>query len=269
MHRLVSHRCRRRCRGAAPSPTRWPCECVCGGARVVVFGGYDGSDDLGDTHVLSITETLQGPTLKAGPLVLATHSTPLARSQHTLVSTPGVPNASYRVLAADGRDNVAVLEGTPSEAGVASDGIPARGAQCVLFGGYASGKGVLGDTWVLDLSTRRWLRPSVGGTPPRARCGHACTMLLPAGAEGATAADGMRRSSEPRLAAGGLMLVHGGFDGQRFLSDLFAYDVALATWKELDALGPSPCARAAALSLRAAKMRCCTVASARAGRGPV
>ena len=125
-------------------------------------GGYDGSDDLGDTHVLSITETLQGPTLKAGPLVLATHSTPLARSQHTLVSTPGVPNASYRVLAADGRDNVAVLEGTPSEGGVASDGIPARGAQCVLFGGYASGKGVLGDTWVLDLSTRRWLRPSVG-----------------------------------------------------------------------------------------------------------
>ncbi|MEM7391399.1 MAG: LamG-like jellyroll fold domain-containing protein, partial [Verrucomicrobiota bacterium] len=102
-----------------------------GGARVVVFGGYDGSDDLGDTHVLSITETLQGPTLKAGPLVLATHSTPLARSQHTLVSTPGVPNASYRVLAADGRDNVAVLEGTPSEGGVASDGIPARGAQCV------------------------------------------------------------------------------------------------------------------------------------------
>lgn len=215
-----------------------------GGARVVVFGGYDGSDDLGDTHVLSITETLQGPTLKAGPLVLATHSTPLARSQHTLVSTPGVPNASYRVLAADGRDNVAVLEGTPSEGGVASDGIPARGAQCVLFGGYASGKGVLGDTWVLDLSTRRWLRPSVGGTPPRARCGHACTMLLPAGAEGATTADGMRRSSEPSAGvAGGLMLVHGGFDGQRFLSDLFAYDVALATWKELDALGPSPCAR--------------------------
>lgn len=66
-----------------------------------------------------------------------------------------------------------------------------------LFGGYRSGSGLLNELWVLDLDHWEWSQPEVAGDPPRARRGHVMEAL------------------------GDLVVVHGGFDGQAHLGDLY------------------------------------------------
>lgn len=186
-----------------------------GNGAAVVFGGFDGSSDRSDSWLLHVadspTEGEGEQALTASELQLATRARPSARSQHSLVSLRSVPAARYTLLGEE-----------------LSASLPAVGAQCVLFGGYASGDGLAGDLWVLDLSARRWLRPQTRGDAPLARCGHAAVMM-PA-VTGSDAGDS-------------LMLVHGGFDGRACLSDLHAYEVATATWTQLQAVGAAPMAR--------------------------
>jgi hypothetical protein len=66
-----------------------------------------------------------------------------------------------------------------------------------VFGGYRSGSGLLNELWVLDLEWWQWSQPEVAGDVPQARRGHVMEAL------------------------GDVVIVHGGYDGQAHLDDLY------------------------------------------------
>ena len=88
-----------------------------------------------------------------------------------------------------------------------------------LFGGRDGGT-VFDDLWRYDLATDAWARQEPRGTGPAARFGHTATWV-----------DGVG------------LVVWSGQAGSNFFDDLWAYDPAANSWRELPAEGAVPAAR--------------------------
>lgn len=91
----------------------------------------------------------------------------------------------------------------------------------ILFGGF-SRSADFNDTWVYDFFANAWTELTPGGSRPSARAGHALVY-------------------DPGTAK---MILFGGWDGESYLGDTWAYDPVANTWTDLSPGGDLPAARA-------------------------
>eukprot|EP00892_Ulva_mutabilis_P003705 jgi/Ulvmu1/1706/UM116_0019.1 len=130
----------------------------------------------------------------------------------------------------------------------------------IIYGGYSTSNGHLGDVWVIDLTTRGTWRPSDHGQMPSARRGHVAQVLqnklwLFGGANHngmlgdlysldletwlwqkvswSGHAPSPRRAAASAAVGGRWMIVHGGYDGSRCLDDLYLLDTDQMSWSIL------------------------------------
>jgi len=79
-----------------------------------------------------------------------------------------------------------------------------------IFGGRIAGSKRSGELFALDTATMHWSKVRTGGSLPCGREFHTCT------------------------AFGGELFVYGGWDGVRWLSDCFAYNIERNEWRQLN-----------------------------------
>ena len=91
----------------------------------------------------------------------------------------------------------------------------------LLFGGWAGGTDYRNDLWTYDPSANAWAESTPEGLSPAPRAAHAAAL-------------------DP---VSGRLIVFGGFDGEKYYGDLWAYDPSATTWTELKPAGLSPTAR--------------------------
>lgn len=96
----------------------------------------------------------------------------------------------------------------------------ATGSRAYLFGGRTGGE-ALNDLWAYDVDAAAWTSLTPAGEAPAARFGH-------------------NAAYDP---AAERLLVFGGQAGQRFFSDVWAYDVRGNAWRRLAGEGEGPRAR--------------------------
>jgi N-acetylneuraminic acid mutarotase len=94
-------------------------------------------------------------------------------------------------------------------------------SQMLVFGGDDGAGGRFNDLWAYQAGTNSWVALSPGGTLPSQRAGHTAVWD----------------------AAGGRMLVFGGFTSSGRRNDLWAYRASTNAWVELTVLGTPPTAR--------------------------
>ncbi|HXG26122.1 MAG TPA: kelch repeat-containing protein, partial [Candidatus Binatia bacterium] len=97
--------------------------------------------------------------------------------------------------------------------------VHAAGRTAYLFGGRGGGT-AFGDLWAFDLGARTWTRLEPAGPSPDARFGHEAAWV-----------DGVG------------LVVTLGQAGSRFFNDIWAFDPATSSWRELPAAGDVPVAR--------------------------
>ena len=126
-----------------------------------------------------------------------------------------------------------------------------------LFGGY-NGSSWLNDLWMFDIDVRGWTCIQDSSDDPSEELGHqgaALGRLERRRAEGSTTggntASGLTsRSTGPSRRFGYVSVVHddkfvlfGGFDGSRWLNDMFEFDLRTNAWKTVEASGTLPSVR--------------------------
>lgn len=120
----------------------------------------------------------------------------------------------------------------------------------ILFGGY-NGRSWLNDLWRFDVVSQRWT--CLEETSPdilRVAADDETTagIGMPHGGLGISSADTRRK--RPSCRFGYVSVVHdnklvlwGGFDGQRWLNDMYVFDFSASTWSEINQQGFLPSVR--------------------------
>lgn len=147
-----------------------------------------------------------------------------------------------------------------------------------VIGGGGDNSAVFNDVYTLDLSTMKWNKPLIKGSPPNQRWGHTSLNIGPyiyifGGYDGSKMLNDVHilntetlswelprnpRPGEvvPSPRAGHAscfisigkekkMLVFGGGDGEKVFNDTYLYDIVTNTWNRLNIKGPLPAARCA------------------------
>ena len=125
----------------------------------------------------------------------------------------------------------------------------------ILFGGY-NGRRWLNDLWSFDITTKRWTRiqesldtidSGVNDSMPSAAEG---PLIGDGEIQVATQNDTILSIKRPCCRFGYVSLIHnhkfilwGGFDGTRWLNDMYIFDFELSTWSEIRQLGTLPSRR--------------------------
>lgn len=165
----------------------------------------------------------------SGPAVASPSATqaPTATASPTIAPPSGSPVASPSVVVTPSASAIATLAWSPLEpAGTA----PAAREDHTwtldpatrtgwLFGGRDRGT-VFGDLWRYDFASDAWARQEPVGAGPAARFGHTGTWVEGVG-----------------------LVVWSGQAGSDFFDDLWAYDPAANSWRELPTAGAVPAAR--------------------------
>ena len=131
----------------------------------------------------------------------------------------------------------------------------------ILFGGY-NGTQWLNDLWSFDITTKRWtcIQESSDLSDVYATDETSAAVGMPTAAEGPPVGDegleGLTQNSthisrkRPCCRFGYLSLIHdnklivwGGFDGTKWLNDMYIFDFESLTWNEIRQLGTSPSRR--------------------------
>ncbi len=131
----------------------------------------------------------------------------------------------------------------------------------ILFGGY-DGRRWLNDLWSFDVKTNRWacIQESLDPIDRRVSNGAIAALNFPSVAEGPAigndharnrARDGIVLSKKrPCCRFGYISLIHknnfilwGGFDGTRWLNDMYIFDFEVSTWYEIQQHGTLPSRR--------------------------
>jgi N-acetylneuraminic acid mutarotase len=95
------------------------------------------------------------------------------------------------------------------------------GNTLLLFGGWAGGTKYSADTWSYDLTASAWTKLKPTGTSPSPRASQAMAF-------------------DP---VANRLIVFGGYDGAKYLSDIWAYDLTGNVWTGLNPAGVAPAAR--------------------------
>lgn len=113
-----------------------------------------------------------------------------------------------------------------------------------LFGGY-NGTSWLNDLWMFDIETQRWTCIQESSDPRADDTQSALGDIMPVRIN----ADGVR-GRVPSRRFGYVSVVHnhkfvlfGGFDGTRWLNDMYEFDFSTNTWTEISARGDLPSVR--------------------------
>ena len=214
--------------GPAPSPRSLHAGAVLNNT-FYVFGGYTGSQRTNSFHAFSFTDRRWVHVL---PSVVGNHHPQGDGNNH--VDTPIIPPPRDR--------HVAV----------------AYGNSFYIHGGF-DGTSRVADFWAFDFSTMAWRQVNAfQGRPPSARHSHCAVvyrsrMYVIAGYDGSykndmhefdftlsrwTIVNAAGRRPRPRYRATAvvhknIMILHGGHDGTRHLSDTYLFDFGTRTWSSL------------------------------------
>jgi N-acetylneuraminic acid mutarotase len=110
-----------------------------------------------------------------------------------------------------------------------------------LFGGY-NGSSWLNDLWKFDIESQRWTCIQESSDPDRADDANAASGDVPTGHQVRGKAPS-RRFGYVSVVHEGKFVLFGGFDGSRWLNDMFEFDFSTKTWSEIDAKGSLPSVR--------------------------
>ncbi|KAG2486927.1 hypothetical protein HYH03_014426 [Edaphochlamys debaryana] len=164
-----------------PLPTRRDhAACVTSPNQFVIVGGYDGNTELMDVQAITVRagEDSVG-WLASVRRVRSRNREPPGRCHHTATCHP-------------------------------------EGRSLYVFGGYASGHGILGELWAFHLDHHEWWEPETTGDQPPRRRNHVAALVR------------------------GRLYVHGGFDGTHCLGDTWVLDPQTWHWSRLQHRGGTP-----------------------------
>jgi N-acetylneuraminic acid mutarotase len=191
---------------------------LCG--KLFVYGGWDGSQMLGDLYVIHPDSMTWSKPIPTGP-------EPRTRAGH---SCTAVGTKLYVWGGGDGADylnDLNVLEtetmswcrafstGTPPTPRSRHSATLVNENQIWIFGGGGD-TNVYNDIYILHTDTMEWHRPVVKGTPPSVRWGHTATLV------------------EAKI------YIFGGHDGKNMLNDLSFFDVNNMRWEKVKSIGDFP-----------------------------
>lgn len=151
------------------------------GGRLLLFGGYNGAAELGDTWQFSLS-TMNWSQLGFGG------STPGARTGHTVIYDVTrnrlVLYGGHQGVAAYGDVWELTLGGTPAWNPLSPSGTPpadrtnhtavydSRHDRMIVYGGQTPGGAPFADAWAFDLATSTWSLLDDGTSGPSARAQH-------------------------------------------------------------------------------------------------
>ncbi len=196
------------------------------GGKLYMFGGYDGERCFNTIEVLDIeTMTWIKPAISG--------SVPLARNAHTITV---IGTKLYLFGGHSGNKHLTDLHIFDTQnltwSEVATLGTPPKGlrghtanligTKIFIFGGY-DGRGRSNDSYFLETQTLRWNHPSENETTPSGRQRHSACVI---------------KNNQ--------LLIFGGFDGNKWLNDMYILDVGALEMQELEI----SCIRAAMKGMR-------------------
>jgi len=214
--------------GGVPPNPRESHTCTCLGAKLYVFGGFDGTRVLNDLYSYDLNNMIWAQLVHTG-------LSPPARAGHT-ASALGVPahlivfggaNSSRRFADVQIFDTSSSnwskppTRGLPPASRYYHAAVLARGS-LLVFGG-SDGKGALGDLHALHTESWTWSQPVVKGSPPSPRHGHSATL-----------------SNKLLFILGGIGSDPGSAMPPRELSDLHVLDVEAWSWWQPELPSPLP-----------------------------
>mmetsp|Transcript_7394 Transcript_7394/g.18811 ORF Transcript_7394/g.18811 Transcript_7394/m.18811 type:complete len:1283 (+) Transcript_7394:321-4169(+) len=218
--------CKLEAEGIEPEPRAYH-TAVAVGRRMFIFGGWKGDEFINDLNIL---EAQQGDTADddgQSDSVRFTWTTPEVlgdapgpRAYHTAVELEGKLVVFGGWGAQDFCSDVAVLSVAQGEQPAwestslfeqapkarAAHSCTRIGELLYVFGGESS-DGRLNDVAILDVNARQWSFPKIGGTPPSPRSGHVAAAV-----------------------GDQLVVIFGGWDGDRHLTDLHLLDTSGMRW---------------------------------------
>jgi hypothetical protein len=106
-----------------------------------------------------------------------------------------------------------------------------------LFGGY-NGNSWLNDLWCFDITTQRWTCIQESSDASEDASNSALGRLGEGAGQGPS-----RRFGYVSVVHNNKFVLFGGFDGSRWLNDMFEFDLNTNTWKTIQAIGQLPSVR--------------------------
>ena len=219
--------CKLEAEGAEPEPRAYH-TAVAVGRRLFIFGGWKGDEFINDLNILEeLQRDYDDDDGQADSIIRFTWTTPEVlgdapgpRAYHTAVELGGKLITFGGWGAQDFCADVAVLSVAQGEQpawesmSIFGEAPKARAAHsCTrigellyVFGGESS-DGRLNDVAILDMNARQWSLPHIGGTPPSPRSGHVAAAV-----------------------GDWLIIIYGGWDGDRHLVDLHLLDTIGMRW---------------------------------------
>jgi N-acetylneuraminic acid mutarotase len=210
-----------------PPPMRNHSACPLGAGRMLLFGGFDGATEFSDMSLLTFID--QG------------FSCEWSQPERQLGAVPGSFSHHTCCITQDEK-------------------------QMIVFGGYRSGVGHLNETWLLDLQLMAWTSPDyVVGVPPSPRRSHAAAiiekcMFVFGGYNGKEHLADLHildlesmawqlcvqvcgdlpspRRQHAMAAVGKHLVIHGGYDGQKYLDDIYSFNTDSRIWKRWPIIAP-------------------------------
>ncbi|GAX75514.1 hypothetical protein CEUSTIGMA_g2957.t1 [Chlamydomonas eustigma] len=221
--------------------------CECGPGQVLMYGGFDGQEELSTLHLYSFSREgdvcsheghVQPSYTSSWQLIQPRNRPPPARSHHSMTYHKagrmalvfgGYSSAGGGLTGELWAFSLDLMEW--SQPVTFGDAPAARRGHVsavvagllVLHGGVTHQGQHLSDTWALDLESRQWTLLKCTGIYPGARRGHACAVV-----------------------AERYLVIHGGYNGTQLLSDAHVLDLRTTAWTGLEVSGalddqPSPC----------------------------
>uniref|UniRef100_A0A0G4GSZ3 BTB domain-containing protein n=1 Tax=Chromera velia CCMP2878 TaxID=1169474 RepID=A0A0G4GSZ3_9ALVE len=192
--------------GTAPSPRA--CHTLTKvGNKLYMFGGYDGSKCFNDIDILDLDTRfwICGVAIKGTP--------PQARNAHTMTPIEtklylfGGHSGNKHLTDLHVFDTVSLEWTQPSITGNVPPGLRGHTANLIghkiyLFGGY-DGKGRSNDLYILDTVNKKWIHPPESDQAPAGRQRHSACLVK-----------------------ANKLFIFGGFDGNKWLSDVHVLDVS-------------------------------------------
>ena len=116
------------------------------------------------------------------------------------------------------------------------------GSRMYLFGGY-NGTSWLNDLWMFDIDTQRWTCIQESSDPRSTDDSQSALGDLPSHRSVARGRVPSRRFGYVSVVHNNKFVLFGGFDGSRWLNDMYEFDFGTNTWREIVARGSLPSVR--------------------------